>query len=990
MADSGFFPGSGPSVYALPPGADFASAFADGFYARFANSAPEDTARATIMVNTQLALRKLEEALADRAPGPGVLPRMVLISDLHGDPLLCPDVPAAVAPIRRRLHLARLVEAFLASTRSADEPIASAASALALADELAFLMDQFHDEGRAIRDLQHAIEGSGLGVEAARHWQRTLAFVDLIGEAWPKIREEEAGARTDPRQRQRAVIDQLISEWRDTPPDHAIIAAGSTGSVSATAELLAAISLLPRGAVVLPGFDPEIEPEIWQSAGPDHAYGPFRGLFRRLDLQPSDAHPWVAMPSSPRRALLDQALRPAPVTDRWHAQGSALRAQVDAAVDGITLIEAPGQRQEAEAIALAIREAIDVPGRRVTLVSPDAALARRVGAALGHFGIVPDDTAGQPLAQTPPAVLTRLVIETARGDADALTLGGLLQHPLLRPGCSRLAHLDMARAYERQVLRKGSFVAGEALLPGWPHAEPPGAAWLDRIRGHLKPLCNAMRVAPLSELLECLIHALEAFTDAGDDKGPAVWDEEPGAALDRFFRNLSSEATAYGSSPVADLAGLLQGLMQGEQVRPRPREPHPRVRFCGPREARLESADLVILSGLNDGVWPEIPDAGPWLSRPMRAALGLPLPERLVGLAAHDFLNAACGPEIILSRSVKAGGAATVASRWLIRLETLMSGIGAGDAWDGMKARGQRLVRSSRRLGKPSATVPRAARPAPKPPSTARPRRLSVTAIETLIRDAYAVYAREVLRLRPLDPLHRAAEPRDRGNALHKVLEAFIKETPSWPGRDAAARVLADTAERVLAAEVPWPDARRAWRARIDRFADWFLDQEDKRRADAEPLASERSGKMQLTLPSGPFEITAKADRIDRLPGGAAAVYDYKSAAPTKKMVNTGFSQQLHIQAAILEAGGFDRIPAATALRGAYIGLGGSESSQKEVVVDDLSAELPERMEKLAELLERFVTDAPFVSHSRPQLTTYTGDYDHLARVGEWSLEDEE
>ena len=439
-----------------------------------------------------------------------------------------------------------------------------------------------------------------------------------------------------------------------------------------------------------------------------------------------------------------------------------------------------------------------------------------------------------------------------------------------------------------------------------------------------------------------------------------------------------------------DLPGLLQGLMQGEQVRPRPREPHPRVRFCGPREARLESADLVILAGLNDGDWPEIPDAGPWLSRPMRVALGLPLPERSVGLSAHDFLNVACRPRVILSRSVKAGGAATVASRWLIRLETLITGIGAGDNWKAMKNRGKRLSRSAARLGRPIVQVARTERPTPSPPENARPRRLSVTAIETLIRDAYAIYARHVLGLRPLDPLHRSADPRDRGNALHKVLEAFLEATPTWPGRDAAANILSRTADEVLAEDVPWPDARRAWRARIERFADWFLDQEDARRAAADPLATETSGKMVIELPSGPFEITAKADRIDRLRNGGGAIYDYKSSAPGKKQVDAGFNQQLHIQAAILEAGGFDDIAAMPGMRGAYIGLGGSASSQKEVAVEDLEQQLPERMERLAELLERFATDAPFVSHSRPQLTTFEGDYDHLARVGEWSLEDEE
>ena len=983
------FPGTGPNLFSLLPGSDFARCFAEGFFARLGHLPPQDLARTTILVNTGRALRSIEEALADFRPSPGLLPRTILIPELHSDPLLFGDIPSSVSPLRRRLHLTRLIEAFLENSRQAGEAVAAQSAAIDLADELALLMDQFHDEGISADRLQDVLAGSGLDVDAARHWERTLEFVDLVRSVWPDIRREEEGDSLDPRERQRAVIDRMIADWSQNPPDHPVIAAASTGSVAATAALLAAIARLPNGAVVLPGFDPDVEPEIWDSAGPDHPLGPFKGVFDQLDAKPDRATPWVAQDPGPRVALLAQALRPAPVTDRWHAVAGSLASEAVQATEGMALIEAEHQRGEAEAIAVAIRRTLEQPGKSVALITPDAALARRVAAALGHFDIEPDDTVGQPLGQSPPAVLLRLIIELAEGTGNVVQIAALLQHPLVCAGLDRLLHLDFARTYEQRVLRGSAGQSDGHMFPSWPKAEAAQADWLAGIETAIAPLAAGLSNRPLRELIGALRSAAEHLTDPGDGSVPSVWAEEAGQALDGFLSGVLKDASAFGDDPVVDFGSLLTGLMRGEQLRPKPRRPHPRVRFSGPREARLEHADLVILGGLNDGVWPEIPDAGPWLSRPMRQQLGLPLPERSVGLSAHDFFNAACRPEVILTRAKKMQGAATVASRWLIRLETLMKGIGAVAELEAMKDRGTELLDHAGHLGRPAQAVARAERPAPRPPADARPRRLSVTGIETLIRDAYAVYAQHVLGLRVLEPLYRTPDARDRGTILHKVLELFVERTGAWPGREAAAVMLAETADEVLGQEIAQPDLRRIWRARIDRFGAWFLDQEDQRRAGGDPVRLEAAGSLKLDLPGGPFEITAKADRIDRLHDGQAAIYDYKSGdPPTNKQIERGFNHQLHVQAAILKAGGFDEIQAMQAEIGAYLGLTGSGSGGKETVVEGLSDQVAQHMDNLRALLERFERDAPYVSHSRPEKTDFEGDYDHLARLGEWTLGD--
>jgi RecB family exonuclease len=373
----------------------------------------------------------------------------------------------------------------------------------------------------------------------------------------------------------------------------------------------------------------------------------------------------------------------------------------------------------------------------------------------------------------------------------------------------------------------------------------------------------------------------------------------------------------------------------------------------------------------------------------MYQALGLPPPERSVGLSAHDFQQAICQPRVILSRARKIDGTPNVASRWLIRLQTLVAGVGHGKIWDHMRDRGQTYLTLATWIAKPDQPVPRAKRPAPTldaiPESD---RRLSVTQIETLIRDAYAVYAQRILHLRPLNPLGRTADARERGNVMHEIMEAFTLATTDWPGKDAARSILIDTADTVLAEQVPQPDLRRVWRARIGRFADWFTSNEDLRRADATPLRPETRGEMQIDLPHGPFEISAKADRIDRRRDGSAAIYDYKTGAPPSEKQIGSFSHQLHLQAAILAAGGFKDIPALQTTEGAYIGLTGTKDGGRETRPQDLPGELPVVMQRLHEMLSKYDTGAPWTALGRPHLQTYESDYDHLSRRDEWSGED--
>ena len=1003
-------------LFALPPGVDFAAEFVRGLHARLGDITPDRLARVRILCNTARAQRVIEDALADHAPRPGPLPRVELLSALGADPLSAPDIAPAIPPLRRHLRLTRLVEAYLAAARASGRAMAPLAAASDLAEALTLLLDQCDDEGIGLDALSRAVDPDALDSETAAHWHDSQTFLGIVARTWPTIRLEEEAGGLDPRARQGAVIDALIQTWKTRPPTDPIIAVATTGSVGSTARFLAALLRQPSGMVVLPGFDPDIDPTIWDAAGPDHPMGPMRRWMDALGMAPRHVSLWAETAPSARRELLHQALRPAPVTDHWHERTDALAALAPDATEGLTLIEADSPRAEADAIAIAMREAIETPGRTVTLMTPDAGVSRRVTASLRHFGITPDDSSGQPLALTPPGILLLLLLDIASGTADAVTLAALTQHPFAHGGLDRATALTLARRYERRVLRRRPPQAGLTELPPWPPEDaerggrsampgapstsdpataadtdtPPGTheaeAWRAAINAAIAGLAEALaNKAPLATLITAHRKAAEALsTGPGTaETGPSVWSGEDGAALDAFLARLIEASDAFGDAPVQTYPTLLRALLAGEQRRPRPREPHARVSIRGPREARVEAPDLVILAGLNDGTWPTMPDPGPWLSRQMTEAMGLPLPERAVGLAAHDFLQAACRPEVILSRSVKVDGTPTVASRWLTRLETLVTGVGAGAAWEGMRIRGQRLTSLARRHAAPAETMPRA--PQPKPVARL-PDTLSVTEIEAMCRDAYAVYARRILGLRPLDPLGRPADARERGTVIHAVFEAFHDRTAHWPGPEIARTILMEEADRVIAASVPWPDLRWTWRERIGRAATWFIRQEDARRATGAPCGIEQRGHMDLSIAGRTIRIRARADRIDRLEDGRAAVYDYKTGTPpTGTQIDTGFAHQLHLQAAILAQGGFETLPTMQAAHGAYLGITGSQEGGTETPRDGLSEQLGPYLENLTRFLAAYDAGAPWLAQYRRERVNDAGDYDHLSRRDEWA-----
>jgi ATP-dependent helicase/nuclease subunit B len=996
--------------------------------------APRDQvelSRATIYLPTKRACRMAREALLDAlGVDAAVLPRIVPLGSIDEDEFAFADgasagldLPPAISGLERQTLLTRLILKWAAApdvrgTEGATLVATSPSAAFALAGDLARLMDDIATRQVPWEKLDDLVPS-----ELDRYWQHTLEFLRIAREAWPQILTERGAI--EPAERRDRLITAEATRLAATS-DGPVIAAGSTGSMPATAQLIATIARLRNGAVVLPGLDQHLDDRSWQAIdGADsapaagHPQAAMHALLARMEVQRGDV---VSLgQSGAREVLVSEALRPAATTDLWPARlaDRAIAARIAAGVKDLVLIETANAEEEALAIAVALREAIE-QGKRAALVTPDRRLARRVVAALARWRIEADDTAGDPLTATPAGMFARLAAEVALGGLAPVPLLALLKNPLMRLGADAEALSFGISALERAVLRGPRPRAGSAALAHalaatrteWErlkageesdiHASDPRALLtapgFDAAADVVARLTAAL--APLETIMRGQQHSFRALAARHQDvvarlsehQGIAATHGEDGAALALAFDEIAAQsADADLTIDTGDYTELFAAAL-GDRTVHRHAVAGARVRIYGLLEARLADTDRVVLGGLVEGVWP--PDVGtdPWLSRPMRQTLGLNLPELRIGLTAHDFAQMFGAKEVILTRASKLAGAPTVASRFLQRLAAV-----AGERWKDVAARGEQYVTWARALDKP-ATVTPIKRPEPKPPLAARPTSFSVTEIESWLRDPYTIYAKRILRLRPLDPIDTTPGAAERGTAIHEALAEFTLRY--------ADRLPADPLNELLqigrthfAPLDDYPEARAFWWPRFERIAGWFVGWEVRRRTTVTTINAEANGKIEFPLGERRFTLRARADRIERLKQGGYAILDYKTGrVPGHDEVKVGLAPQLTLEAAILRNGGFPDIAAdATVKELVYVGLKGGDpgGEDKIIMLKDSSpdAEADRALTELKRVALAFEDpEQPYRSLVLTMWKTRYGDYDHLARVKEWSLaaDDEE
>jgi ATP-dependent helicase/nuclease subunit B len=968
-------------VFTIPGSAPFADTLAQGLVQQLLpQSDPLALARATIYLPTRRAARTLTEAFARVLGGAALLPEIRPLGDVDEDEFLFDpsaddfDLTPAISPIRRQILLATLIARW-SGRRGRDLGFAQAAG---LARALASFLDDVQRQNADLSKLENLVPKN-----LAAHWADVHAFLSLLADLWPPLLAEEN--RQDTAAYTNASLHALARRFEKNPPPHPVIAAGSTGSIPATAKLLGVIARLPQGAVILPGLDRALDEVSWDDLDPGHPQFGMKQLLAHIGIAREEVRDLnsVIPTNAAREKLLRETLRPAPTTDAWRALAQSGASEIAEGLKGLALVEAAHPAEEAASIALMLREALEMPDQTAALVTPDRNLARRVTAELGRWNIDIDDSAGRPLAHTPVGGFLCLIAEAVDEDFAVVPLLALLKHPFSALGEEPAQFRRRTREFDLALRGPAPDAGLDGITKALARASHSDlSAWFARIADVLRPLEKTGKNS-IADFLSAHISAAEQLATTNSESGASIlWRGETGEAARLLTLDLEDAAADVPAIDPGSYALFFRHLAEKKAVRPAFGK-HPRLAILGPLEARLQSFDLVVLGGLNEGTWPAAVPADPWLSRPMRAALGLEQPERAIGLAAHDFATLAAAPRVILSRARKAEGAPTVPSRWVQRLIQLTRGLSLEKNLSTTSS----YPEIAAALSEPSTTA-RMGRPAPRPRVSARPRKLSVTEIETWLRDPYAIYARRVLGLEPLDPLDAEIGPLERGTLIHRVLEKFLLAFPDGPPANGELELIR-IADDVFARENVPASALALWRPRFHRAARWFVGVERARRVNILRSYIEQRGEMTFKAPGGNFLLHGRADRIDELRSGGGAIVDYKSGKPpSNKQVKQIIAAQLPLEAAMLSDGGFAKTGKLTPEELLYIHFSGGA---KPGAVQEIDGDIAELAAKAAQLLAARIAqfddeDQPYLPRVMPYRADQAGDYDHLARVREWSL----
>ncbi|HEX8640346.1 MAG TPA: double-strand break repair protein AddB [Allosphingosinicella sp.] len=960
-----------PAVFTIPPHRSFADALAAGLIGRFGGE-PTALARGLVLVPNNRAARAVQDAFVRLSDGGLLLPRLVPVGDPELDerigatldPLDAEEpIPPAIDPTERLMLLARLVQRHQGG---------DAVEALRLAEDLGRTLDQLLvEEVRPARLAGFAQDQPELSL----HWQKSLERLQLILADWPRLLATRG--RVDLAERRNRLLRAIERRWRERPPASFVCAAGITTGAPAVARLLRRVARLADGLVVLPAIDLHMPEEEWDALGPHepdeatafrrppietHPQFHLKLLLHRMGVGRGEVRNWRGGGGRGAQAVRSRAvahaMAPPAFTTKWQSLPPRERR-----LTGVRALELADPAEEAQAIALALREALETPRRTAALVTPDRVLARRVSAHLRRWGIEADDSAGRPLSQTPPGTFLQALASAAAERFAPVPLLALLKHPLTMAGERRLDWLDGVRALDLELRgpRPPAGLGGLATHLTDTHA---AAAWWPEAVALLRPLAATFAAAPgLAPLLASLREAAAAL--AGD----GVWTGAAGRAAADLFADLEAAA---GEGPErivpAELPLMLERLMAAQAVRP-PFGQHPRIFIWGLLEARLQHADLIVLGGLNEGVWPALPAPDPWLAPRLRAELGLPSLERRIGLSAHDFASALGAPQVLVTRARREARAPAIASRFWLRLEAMTGGV----------SRSPLHAKRARMLDRPAEHRP-AARPAPSPKE--RPRLISVTEVDRLKADPFAFYARRILRLRALDPVDADPTAAWRGSAVHRVLEQWMKDDDCDPAR------LRPRAEALLAGASAHPLMRALWQPRLMEAIDFVAAEVEKNRAAGRrPLAAEAEGTCEL----GGVTLKGVADRIDRCADASLAIVDYKTGQPpSNKAVAEGYSLQLGLLGLIAEQGGFGGIEGAAscfeywslARKSGRLGYVASPVGGRSGLNADEFTTVAAR--NFIAVAEKWLTGSePFAAKLHPEYAPY-GEFDQLMRLDEW------
>jgi ATP-dependent helicase/nuclease subunit B len=948
----------------------------------------ETLARLRVLLPNRRACRALREAFLGLSGGkPMLLPRIHPIGDWETEDLppdllsaeMLQHIPAAMDENRRLLLLTRLVMEF----EKRRERVPHSAQAFQLARQLAHFLDEMTRENRDIFSLPQLAPTT----ELAEHWQQTIDFLSILSLHWPRLLQEEGVI--DPIDRRSRILKIIAKIWLHTPPGYPIIAAGSTGTQPATAALLATIAQLPQGSVVLPGLDQDMKDSEWEMLEPSHPQYALKELLTHMKVARKDVLPITTNQHSPRGQCLRAVFQPAVATADWVSTDLPF----DEGFHNIKLLVAETAADEARMIAIVLREALETPEKTAALVTPDRMLARRVVAEMQRFGIVIDDSGGTPLLDTPPGVYMRLVMEYVLSNASPVALLALLRHPLAALGRDPVECRSLSRILDKIYLRGVRPENGLTVLCRETKQENPALyALLSDLEKESKTLFDWMagkKPIAASDMLTEHIRLTQWLATSKEESGEArLWAGDAGR---QFAVSLAQLAPPLEVMPTIDpysYPAFFEALFSDKVFRPRYGK-HTRLSILSPLEARLQSFNRVILGSLNEAMWPASSAVDPWMSRPMRAAFGLPPLERTIGQSAHDVVQLmASTPEVFLTRAKKSEGKPTVASRWLVRLETLLA---SKDKMAFAQFSDATYYEQAKTTLDVPADIPPITRPEPKPPLAARPRRLSATKIEKWQRDPYIIYADTVLQLKKLPELDKEPDHLEFGNVVHESLKLFSDRFSQALPADPLAELLTCGKEK-FDTLLQRPAVAALWWPRFEALAAWFLMQDRKRRAQGCTIITEREGNWPLEVNGQSFAFTTRIDRLEIDKEGHATLIDYKTGSlPENFEIKKGLAVQLPVEGLIALHGVCNPpLPRKVEIDTLeYWRLAGSAENCEIKRLEDKEMNAQILMEQCLHILKelaRTCTDPeqPFAAETNAKLSPRYNDYEHLTRRKEW------
>lgn len=980
------------SFYTIPPGCSFASDLAKGLLEALS---PQELALAEIYLPTRRALRALSAAFLQQSKGGALLlPRLYAIGDIDDD-AFTPHafwqredgaLPPAMPAMRRLCLIARQVQSFPIGGQRPTE-----AQAFALAGALIQLLDQVQNAEFDISDMADLWPK-----ELASHWQDIAQFLSIMWQYWPQILSQEGAM--DPVARRIAMMERQGQYWQESQPEHHIVIAGSTGTLPATQKLMAVVARLKKGCIVFPGMVPDIAEEDWQAICDDkvHPLYPLSVTMAALQLSPNQIATWPASASSdaldaPRLRFLQEVMRPASQTEKWRNLGGAGDEDLmnKQSYHGFSRLEAQDSHEEAAIIALAMRQALEVPEKTAILVTADRQLARMVQSELRRFDIEIDDSAGQPLSTTSLGRFLLLLARLIGSQNELIDLVALASHPLACGQCERVQFREMMSALNKSLLRGPlAFDTVEGLLLD----DTVPADIKDFVQHHIKrplaPLLEAQGEASLADCARTIGAVAEAFAASSDEETAEailrLWSGPMGEAAAQALQDLALYGGDYPVSYQA-FATILEVVMARIDVR-MPYQRQSRLAILGAVESRMISADLVILSGLNEGVWPPRASQDLWMNGAMAEAMGLPHRQWRIALSAHDFMMAASMPEVLLTRARRTNDSLTLPSRWLTRMDAVMTALHIEDLIGPKMPEAFAQILAHRT----SATIQPIAPPAPTPPQEVRPTRLSATEFDKLIGDPYSIYAKHILGLRALAPLHQAPNAALKGELFHKAIQLFTQSYKSGALSQDHYEALCGIAKPLFA---PWEthyEVRHFWWPQFKAVAQWFVEADNGLRLADDISFAESQGMITISLGARHFQVIAKADRIVRHGDASVTVVDYKTGSlPTKKAVEDGRATQMLVEAALIASDGFDAVRTNGEVRGlAYWklqGRGKSGGEIKQVLPKEFNPQ--DVHSAITELLARFEDEAmAYHAEPDPRGRQRYSDYRHLARIKEWRV----